>query len=637
MRARTQAAFAIVSVLLGGCVATTPAVDNDGTVGAAPGGQWSESESASKGDAGSSEPGPLPVIENRPPFPIDPTAFAPPKEDPEQTSIKLIDDAAGERDTWARIRAGLSLPDPIHPRALREAAWYGKHREYLARTVRRARPYLAYIVREVEKRGLPIEFTLLPIVESAFQPFAYSPAGAAGLWQFIPATGRRYGLKQNWWYDGRRDVVESTRAALDYLTKLMEDFDGDPLLAVAGYNWGEGHVMRARARNRARGKATDVWSLRLPRETRSHVSRLLAIAAIVKDPERFGVVLDPIPDRVHFREVALDSQIDLSLAADIAGITLDEIYLLNPGYKRWATDPDGPHRLQLPHNNVERFRVALAQLPGGDESQWERYRIVYGDTLAAIAKRYRTSVAVLMDFNRLRSDRIHAGRYLMVPASPATARGSMTDPALLARISGAARRGEAMETIHVVRRGDSLWAIAQRYDVSVRQLAGWNGISVKAVLRPGQRLTVYPRNPGASRSGSPEVAAGPASAGTSSVAHVVHVVERGDTLTGIAERHGTTVLRLAGFNQIEKNAILRPGQRLRVSSGRSSIATSFNAASQYRRSIRYRVKRGDSLWEISRRFGVSVASLREWNQLPKGAPLMPGRELDVHLERAPAI
>ena len=224
----------------------------------------------------------------------------------------------------------------------------------------------------------------------------------------------------------------------------MEDFDDDPLLAVAGYNWGEGHVMRARARNRARGKATDVWSLRLPRETRSHVSRLLAIAAIVKDPERFGVVLDPIPDRVHFREVALDSQIDLSLAADMAGITLDEIYLLNPGYKRWATDPDGPHRLQLPHNNVERFRVALAQLPGGDESQWERYRIVYGDTLAAIAKRYRTSVAVLMDFNRLRSDRIHAGRYLMVPASPATARGSMTDPALLARIQwrGASRGGD---------------------------------------------------------------------------------------------------------------------------------------------------------------------------------------------------
>ena len=589
---------------------------------------------ASKRGAESNEPGPLPVIENRPPFPIDPTAFAPPEQDPEQTSIKLIDDSALERDTWERIRAGLTLPDPIHPRALREAAWYARHREYLARTVRRARPYLAYIVREVEKRGLPIEFTLLPIVESAFQPFAYSPAGAAGLWQFIPATGRRYGLKQNWWYDGRRDVVESTRAAMDYLTKLMEDFDGDPLLAVAGYNWGEGHVIRARARNRARGKPTDVWSLRLPRETRSHVSRLLAIAAIVKDPARFGVELDPIPDRVHFQEVALDSQIDLAVAADIAGITLDEMYLLNPGYKRWATDPDGPHRLQLPRNTVEQFRVGLAQLPGGDDSQWARYRIVYGDTLAAIAKRYRTTVAVLMKFNGLRSDRIHAGRDLMVPVAPTGANGTITDRALLARLSGSAGRGRSMESIHVVRRGDSLWAIARRYDVSVKQLAGWNGISVKAVLRPGQRLTVYPRNPGVTRPGSPDIAAGPASGGASSV---VHVVKRGDTLTGIAQRHGTTVFRLAEFNQIGRSAILRPGQRLQVSTGRNSAATSSSAVPQYRRIIRYRVKRGDSLWEISRQFGVTVASLREWNQLSKGEPLFPGRELDVHLELSPAI
>ena len=634
MHARTPAAFAIVSVLLGGCVATTPTVDNREATGAVHGGQWSDSASASKEGTETGEHGPLPVIESRPPFPIDPTAFAPPEEDIEQTSIKLIDDAARERDTWARIREGLSLPDPIHPRALREAAWYGRHREYLARTVRRARPYLAYIVREVEKRGLPIEFTLLPIVESAFQPFAYSPAGAAGLWQFIPETGRRYGLKQNWWYDGRRDVVESTRAALDYLTKLLEDFDGDPLLAVAGYNWGEGHVIRAMARNRARGKPTDVWSLRLPRETRSHVSRLLAIAAVVKEPERFGVSLDPIPDRVHFREVALDSQIDLAVAADIAGITLDEIYLLNPGYKRWATDPDGPHRLQLPRNTVERFRVGLAQLPGGDDSQWVRHRIVYGDTLAAIAKRYRTSVAVLMKFNRLRSDRIHAGRDLMVPVSPIAASGSMAAPASLARLNGAAVRGRSMESIHVVRRGDSLWAIAQRYDVSVRQLARWNGISVKAVLHPGQRLTVYPRNPGAVRAGSQEIASGPASEGTSSV---VHVVERGDTLTGIAQRHGTTVLRLAKFNQIGMSSILRPGQRLQVSSGRNSAATSPDVAPQYRRSIRYRVKRGDSLWEISRQFGVSIASLREWNQLSKGEPLLLGRELDVHLERSPAI
>ena len=581
-----------------------------------------------------SEAGPLPVIENRPPFPIDPTAFAVPDGERELESTKPLDkSAARDRDIWDRIRGGLSLSNPIHPRALREAVWYGKHREYLHRTVTRARPYLAYIVHEVEKRELPIEFSLLPIVESAFQPFAYSPKGAVGLWQFIPETGRRYGLKQNWWYDGRRDVVESTRAALEYLTKLLQDFEGDPLLAVAAYNWGEGNVARAMSRNRARGKPTDVWSLRVPRETRSHVSRLLAIAAVVADPDQFNVALEPIPDRVHFQEVVFDSQIDLAVAADLAGITLDEIYLLNPGFKRWATNPGGPHRLQLPRHHVDRFRAGLAQLPGVGDVQWARHEIEYGDTLAAIAKRYRTSVSVLKKFNRLTSDRIHAGGHLMVPASANAANGSLARSALYARPDGFAL-SKAAESIHVVRRGDSLWAIARRYDVSVTQLAGWNGISVESVLRPGQRLTVYRRNPGATRSNRPATAA---RSGSDTTPSVVHVVERGDTLSGIAVQHGTTVLRIAESNQIRESSVLLPGQRLQVVSIRSSKSSS--SATNLRRPerIRYRVKRGDSLWDISRQFGVSIASLREWNKLSKGELLIPGRELDVHLERVPAI
>ena len=633
MHARTPAVLVFASVVLGGCVATQPQIPHDGadrgTRYVALAESRGDSTSASVSEADSNESGPLPVIENRPPFPIDPTAFAVPEGELELESTKPLDESASrDRDTWERIRGGLSLSDPIHPRALREAVWYGRHGEYLHRTVRRARPYLAYIVREVEKRELPIEFSLLPIVESAFQPFAYSPKGAAGLWQFIPATGRRYGLKQNWWYDGRRDVVESTRAALEYLTKLLQDFDGDPLLAVAAYNWGEGNVVRAMSRNRARGKPTDVWSLRLPRETRSHVSRLLAIVAVVADPDRFDVALEPIPDRVHFQEVALDSQIDLAVAADLAGITLDEIYLLNPGFKRWATDPGGPHRLQLPRHHVERFRSGLAQLPGVGHAQWARHEIVYGDTLAAIAKRYRTRVAVLKKFNRLTSDRIHAGRHLMVPVSVNAANGLLAGSAFHAARSGGSALGEAAESIHVVRRGDSLWAIARRYDVSVTQLAGWNGISVDSVLRPGQRLTVYRRNPGAASSDRPATAAKPDSDATPSV---LHVVERGDTLSGIAEQHGTTVLRIAEFNQIGESSVLLPGQRLHVASIRSS------ATLRRPERIRYRVKRGDSLWDISRQFGVSIASLRKWNKLSKGDFLIPGRELDVHLERVPAI
>ena len=571
----------------------------------------------------------LPVIRGRPPVPADPTYIGTLDRDaatsgPESRADK---DAAIDRDSWERIRDGLAFPPSMNSRVEREIDWYRKHPKYLRRVTERARPYLAYIVREVEQRGMPMEFALLPVVESAFRVRAYSRAGASGLWQFMPSTGRRYGLKQSWWYDGRRDVVASTRAALDYLTMLLEEFDDDPLLAVAAYNWGEGNVRRAMSRNRARGKPTDVWSLRLPRETRSHVSRLLAIAEIVEDPDRYGVTLDPIPDRVPFRPVAHDGQIDLGIAAALAGITLEEVRLLNPGFKRWATDPAGPHRLQLPSHTVERFRAGLAEAPTGKRMRWERHRIASGDTLGAIAGRYGTSVAALKEANRLASDLIRAGRDLLVPVPIATSEAFRHDGTMQARLGPGATEGP-METIHHVRSGDSLWRIARSHGVDMKQLAAWNDLSMTTVLRPGQRLTVYRRNGKSfnARTSAPTAEPLDASSPTS-----VHVVGYGDTLSAIAKRHGTTVLELAELNRINEGTILIPGQELRL------MPTAYSNGTEGRESIRYRVKRGDSLWEISRRFGVSVAGLRKWNRLPKGELLMPGRELDVHLTLTPAI
>ena len=537
------------------------------------------------------------------------------------------EDASERPDAWARIRSGLSLPHPRHPRVDRQIEWYRNNPEYLERLAQRARPYLAYIVREVEKKGLPAEFALLPVVESAFRVHAYSRKGASGLWQFMPSTGRLYGLKQNWWYDGRRDVVASTHAALSYLTKLLGDFDGDRLLAVAAYNWGEGNVRRAIARNRARGKATDVWSLRLPRETRGHVSRLLAIAAVVDDPERYGVVLDSIPDRVPFEPVALDGQIDLSVAADLAGITLDEVYALNPGFGRWATDPRGPHLLQLPRDAVERFRTNLAQYSPQNRGNWIRHDIARGDTLGGIANRYRTTVAVLKEVNRLSSNLIRAGHHLMVPASAGNLDARQPSTTMRTRFDASGPLGPTNSTYRV-RRGDSLSLIAHNHGTSASQLAAWNGLSVNAVIHPGQRLTVHRRNNGSIPAASGKKSAGPSDG---SVPAVIHVVKHGDTLSGIAQRHGTTALELAQFNRIKKTSILRPGQKLHV------IPAAYAKAPVGRESIRYRVKRGDSLWGISRLFGVSVASLRKWNRLSKGELLMPGRELDVHVRPPSAI
>ena len=618
------AALLSMSVVLAGCASQPLAPDGradpkseDPVSGTA----WNGPGPFPTGKTARNRRGPLPAVGSRSPVSMDPAEI---EDDPAKTAPepRTGKDAATVRDTWARIRDGLSLPHLVNSGVMREIDWYAKNPEYLHRLARRARPYLTYIVQEVERRGMHMEFALLPAVESAFQELAYSPAGASGLWQFIPSTGRLYGLKQNWWYDGRRDVVASTRAALDYLTKLMREFDEDPLLAAAAYNWGEGNVRRAISRNRARGKRTDVWSLKLPRETRVHLSRLLAIAAIVKQPDRYGVVLESIPDRVHFQRVPLDGQIDLSVAADLAGITLDELRRLNPGFKRWATDPEGPHRLQLPSGAVGRFTAKLAKVQAGKrQARWIRHEIVRGDTLGTIARRYGTSVVALKGMNRLASDRIRAGRHLMVPVSTGTLHAS--------RLDRAAAEDHSEKSTHRVRRGDSLWRISRKLGVSMEQLAAWNGLSVTTGLRPGQRLTVYRRNTEPSPIHSPRPPM-PAALETSRVA-VVHVVEHGDTLSEIAERHGTTVLELTEFNRIDESGILRPGQKLRL------IPAAYSKTPRNRGKVRYRIKRGDSLWKISRRFGVSVASLRKWNQLPKGQLLMPGHELDVHLTRAPAI
>ena len=466
-RALLPIVFLSFCVVVAGCVSQPPVTDGgaipvpEETVSAT---AWNDPGPPPTSEMARSERDPLPTIENRSPVPTDPAAFVMPGGDLAKISPGLqqpVEDVVRNRDTWARIRDGLSLPHPLHPRVVREIGWYRKNQEYLHRTAQRARPYLAYIVHQVEQRGMPIEFALLPIVESAFMPFAYSPAGASGLWQFMPSTGRRYGLKQNWWYDGRRDVVASTRAALDYLSKLLQDFDGDRLLAVAAYNWGEGNVRRVVSRNRARGKPADVWSLKLPRETRSHVSRLLAIAAIVKDPSRYGVVLEAIPDHIHFQQVALDDQIDLSVAADLAGITLDEIRRLNPGFNHWATDPSGPHRLQLPSYAVERFRSRIGGFPVENRVRWARHEIVRGDTLGAIANRYRTSVAVLKEHNRLASDRIRAGHHLMVPVSIRTIDTPRLSKAMRARLD------------------------------SVASLRQWNQLPTGEPLMPGRELDVH--------------------------------------------------------------------------------------------------------------------------------------------------
>ena len=241
-----------------------------------------------------------------------------------------------------------------------------------------------HVVTEVEARGMPLEFALLPVVESAYEPFAYSVSRAAGLWQFIPGTGVRFGLKQDWWYDGRRDVIESTRAALDYLQALHDQFDGDWLLAIAAYNVGEAWVQRAIDYNRAHGRPTDFWHLKLPAETRAYVPKLLAMKRLMAEPERYGLEFAAIPNEPYFAVIDTGSQIDLKVAAQLAGTSYDELVALNPGFNRWATDPDGPHRMLVPIDNADAFEAALQTLAPEERVRYDdARRSAQRETLAA--------------------------------------------------------------------------------------------------------------------------------------------------------------------------------------------------------------------------------------------------------------
>ena len=381
---------------------------------------------------------------------------------------------------WQQIVAGFQLDAIDHPAIEREIQAYTRFPDSLTRQLARGEPFLYHILQQVQRRGLPAELALLPCVESGYRPNAYSPDGAAGLWQFMPATGRHFGLQQDWWYDARRDPVASTQAALDYLEQLHRRFDGDWLLAMAAYNAGGAAVARAIRANRKRGRPTDFWSLRLPRETRHYVPRILALARIIADPDRYRVALPEIPTDPRFVRVEIGHQLDLKVAAELADMSPDELFRLNAGFNRWTTHPEGPHYLLLPIDKADRFQQRLAALPPEKRLRWTRYRIRPGDSLSRIAHKYGVTVQALMKANNLRSHRIRAGQTLIVPLS--------ASPTLAGRPSPMAQGAIKYR----VRKGDSLWRIARRFRVKVSDLKRWNGLAGDK-LRPGQTLTVRRR------------------------------------------------------------------------------------------------------------------------------------------------
>lgn len=493
-------------------------------------------------DCESAQSGIIPIT-----HPVEPVEMA--LEVPEEVVV-----AAAEieiKDVWQRVRSQLKFEFADNKRIAAQRNWYLKHPNYMQRVAMRAKPFLHLIVEEMEQQNMPLELVLLPIVESAFDPFAYSHGRAAGMWQFIPSTGKRFGMKQTWWYDGRRDVMASTQGAIDYLNYLVKMFDGNWLHALAAYNSGEGRVQRAIRKNKKMGKPSDFWSLDLPKETRAYVPKLLALADILDKSEQYNFEWPEINNMPLTQEVMVGTQIDLALAAEMAGLTLKELHALNPGYNRWATDPNGPYKLLLPIDKVEKFTVELAKTDSSQRLNWVRHKVKGGDSLLKLAKKYHTTTDIISKVNELRSNVIISGEYLIIPVALKSLESySLSQEQRLAKTQS--KISGAYKLDHTVKSGDTFWDLSREYKVNLRQLAKWNGMAPTDTLRPGKNLVVWVNN----------VSKGQRKDAV--MRTLTYTVRNGDSLARIAGKFNVKVSDIQKWNQSKLKKYLQPGQKLKI-------------------------------------------------------------------------
>ena len=454
------------------------------------------------------------------------------------TEIVEIKSEETPYDLWERIRLELSITipnDQIAATSLYRERLYS-NQTAVNRISKSGQRYLYHTLTRAEELGLPVELALLPFVESEFDPYAKSVDGATGIWQFMPATGKEWGLKSNWWYDGKKDVLASTEAAFQFLTYLHEKFDGDWLLAMAAYNTGPTRVNRAIKKNKREDKPLRFWDLNLPKETTAYVPKLLVLCELIKDPKSFDVNLPSIANRPYFQRVKIPGQLDLMQAADLAGLKPETIYELNPGFNQWATDPSGPHYLLLPVGVSDRFITQLESLDQDDLVRWDRYKIRRGDNLYKIASRYKIEVAVLMEINGLASDLIFAGKEIMVP-----------------RGSSWAGKQNPREQIYIVIGGDNLWNISKKFKVSIEDVALWNDLDIEKPLQINQEIKIFSRYERI-RQDLP----------SRDLRTMLYPVKSGDTISRIASKFEISSKDIQEWNEIEDVSKIFPGQVLKL-------------------------------------------------------------------------
>lgn len=451
---------------------------------------------------------------------------------------------ASNENLWDDVVKGYGLPPVSDERVGKHLRWFANNQRYLDKVTEQSKPYLYYVTSQLRANDLPLELALLPIVESAYDPFVVSPSRAAGVWQFIPLTARNFGLKQNSFYDGRRDIVASTDAAIRYLKRLNAMFDGDWLLTIAAYNAGEGTVGRAIKRNRSAGKAADFWSLPLSQQTQSYVPQLVALSKVIANPAKYELTLNPIPNNPYFTSINVSSAVDLAQAARMANINPKELRLLNAGYSRWVTDTAGPHQLLVPVADAPEFTLTLGKLPkiapvkvSGD------YRVKSGDTLGAIAKRFGTSVAAIKSLNGLKDHNLRINQQLQIPGQETVA----SEYAQQAEQELAKRTTQTNPTYYKVQSGDNLWTIAKKHGTSVKNLLSLNNLPASTKLKPGQKLLVK----------NTEVLVVDGN-------KVTYQIKSGDTLSKIATKFSVSKKDILSWNKVKDESYIHPGQELTI-------------------------------------------------------------------------
>ncbi|MCF5706438.1 LysM peptidoglycan-binding domain-containing protein [Pseudomonas syringae] len=473
------------------------------------------------------------------------------KQKPIFLTTKPATPLAPPQDVWERMRQGFQLQqgNDQNPRIDQQRLWFANNPSFLENAGERGSLYMHYIVERLEERNMPLELALLPVIESAYNPMAVSRSQAVGLWQFIPSTGRYFNLRQTNFYDGRRDIQASTVAALDYLTRLHDMFNGDWLLALAAYNAGEGTVSRAIERNDKLNLPTDYWNLPLPQETRDYVPKLLALSQVVLSPEAYGVNLNPIANEPYFEVVELNKRVDLSKVASAADIDEDELIQLNPAFKKRLTI-DGPQHLLVPTSKAQLLTASLSTMKQEELVAWQPYRVRRGDTLESLASRYQVTVSSIKSNNKLAGNRLKAGQSLTIPVKPGLNTSQPVFEAL------ARNEKPARSRTYKVKNGDNLTTIAQANKVDVEDLQRWNKLSGKK-LKIGQTLVMQDTG----KSGSKTVAS--ASSKDGEKKSMQYKIQKGDSMYLVAKRFNVEMQHLKRWNPRTGQA-LKPGQTLTV-------------------------------------------------------------------------